>query len=217
MKRIIIISFVLMALQARAQVLTIDACQDSALNNYPMIRQFGLIDQTKDLTISNANKAWLPQFEITLIGGVLEGFPSFSAPGSEETSSTNTQLIAIGQLNQMIWDGGITKARKGMIEAQAEIDAAGAVVLGVSKDTVAKHDKFRDKHDLGVILVSDAGNDICERYGTWVEKKMYGRTGMGIERTTFLIDGAGKIARIWRKVKVDGHVQEVLTALQNLP
>ena len=92
----------------------------------------------------------------------------------------------------------------------------GVRVLGISKDTVAKHDRFRDKHDLGVTLLSDAEGDTCERYGTWVEKTMYGRTSMGIERSTFLIDAEGRIAKAWRKVRVKGHVDEVGEALKAL-
>lgn len=111
---------------------------------------------------------------------------------------------------------GCTKEAIGFTEMGAEFAAAGATVIGVSKDTVAKHDKFIAKHDLGVILASDAEGDVCERYGTWVEKKMYGKTSMGIERATFLIDGTGKIARVWRKVKVPGHVEEVLEAVKAL-
>lgn len=97
----------------------------------------------------------------------------------------------------------------------AEFEAAGAKVIGISKDTVAKHDKFAAKYDLGVILASDAESDTCERYGVWVEKNMYGKTSMGIERATFLIDGDGRIARVWRKVKAKGHASEVLEALRN--
>lgn len=98
----------------------------------------------------------------------------------------------------------------------AEFDAAGAKVIGISKDTVAKHDKFAAKHDLGVILASDAESDTCERYGVWVEKSMYGKTSMGIERATFLIDGEGRIAQVWRKVKAKGHAAEVLEAVRAL-
>ena len=94
--------------------------------------------------------------------------------------------------------------------------AAGARVLGVSKDSVASHGKFRAKHGLGIALLSDAEGDVCERYGVWVEKNMYGKKSMGIERATFLIDREGKVARIWRKVKVDGHVAEVLEAVRAL-
>ncbi len=97
-----------------------------------------------------------------------------------------------------------------------EFKAAGAQVIGVSKDTVAKHDKFIAKHDLGVILVSDAEGDTCENYGVWVEKNMYGKVSMGIERATFLIDGDGRIAQVWRKVKAKGHAAEVLDAVKAL-
>ena len=85
----------------------------------------------------------------------------------------------------------------------------------MSKDSVAKHDKFRDKHELGVPLLSDAEGDVCERYGVWTEKKMYGKTFMGIERTTVLIDADGAVLRIWPKVKVNGHVDEVLAAVRD--
>ena len=84
---------------------------------------------------------------------------------------------------------GCTKEAQGFTERKAEFDAAGAVVVGVSKDTAAKHDKFIAKYELDVILASDAEGDVCERYGTWVEKSMYGKPYMGIERATFLIDG----------------------------
>ncbi len=109
---------------------------------------------------------------------------------------------------------GCTKEAIGFSEAAAEFDAAGAVVIGVSKDTVAKHDKFRDKHALKVILVSDAEGDVCERYGVWAEKQMYGKTYMGIERATFLIGPDGVIRQSWRKVKVPGHVDAVLEAVK---
>ena len=98
--------------------------------------------------------------------------------------------------------------------AIADFEAAGAKVIGISKDTVAKHDKFIAKHDLGVILASDAEGDVCERYGVWVEKSMYGKTSMGIERATFLVDAEGRIAQVWRKVKAKGHAAEVLEALR---
>ena len=97
----------------------------------------------------------------------------------------------------------------------AAFEAADAVVLGVSKDGIQKHEKFRDKHDLKVALLSDEATDICERYGVWVEKNMYGKTYMGIQRSTFLIDGDGRIADIWRNVKVKGHVDLVLAAARD--
>lgn len=95
-------------------------------------------------------------------------------------------------------------------------NAAGATVIGVSRDTVTKHEKFIAKHNLGIPLISDEDGSICEAYGTWVEKSMYGKTSMGIERATFVIDGTGKLARVWRKVKVKGHVEEVLEAVEAL-
>lgn len=94
----------------------------------------------------------------------------------------------------------------------ADFAAAGTTVVGISKDSVKKHEKFVEKHNLAVMLVSDESGTTCEDYGVWVEKSMYGRTYMGIERATFLIDGEGRIARVWPKVKVTGHAQEVLDA-----
>jgi len=91
---------------------------------------------------------------------------------------------------------------------------ANTTVIGVSKDPVSKHDKFIAKHELKVALVSDEDSDVCEQYGVWVEKNMYGKKYMGIERATYLIDGDGKIAQIWRKVKVPGHAEKVLEATQ---
>jgi len=111
--------------------------------------------------------------------------------------------------------GCTTEAQEFTALADAFADA-NAQVLGVSKDSVAKHDKFVAKHDLGVTLLSDAEGDVCERYGTWVEKTMYGKKSMGIERATFLVDAEGRIARIWRKVKAKGHAEEVLAALRAL-
>jgi thioredoxin-dependent peroxiredoxin len=92
----------------------------------------------------------------------------------------------------------------------------GATVIGMSPDPVKKHDKFKIKHDLKVDLVADEDKAIIEAYGLWVEKSMYGRKYMGVERTTYLIDSAGKIAKIWNKVKVPGHAAEVLEATKAL-
>ena len=111
---------------------------------------------------------------------------------------------------------GCTKEAIGFTEALDAFDAAGAVILGVSKDSVKKHDKFVAKHELKIALLSDEESDLCERYGVWVEKKMYGKTYMGIERATFLIAADGTIAQVWRKVKVPGHVEAVLEAVQAL-
>ena len=92
----------------------------------------------------------------------------------------------------------------------------GVKVFGISKDTVAKHDKFAAKHDLSVPLLSDAEAEVCEAYGVWVEKNMYGKKSMGIERATYLIDAGGKVAQVWRKVKVPGHAEAVLEAARAL-
>ncbi|MGO1118043.1 thioredoxin-dependent thiol peroxidase [Rhodovibrionaceae bacterium A322] len=97
-----------------------------------------------------------------------------------------------------------------------DFSAADAVILGVSKDSVARHDKFKAKHDLPFTLLSDEDGSLCEAYGVWVEKKNYGRTYMGIERSTFLIDKEGTIQQVWRKVRVKGHVEAVLEAAKEL-
>jgi len=111
---------------------------------------------------------------------------------------------------------GCTKEALAFTALKDAFAEAGAEVLGISRDTVEKHQKFRDKHDLGVPLLSDADSDICEQYGVWKQKSMYGKTFWGIERTTFLIDGEGRIARVWPKVKVPGHAEEVLDAVRAL-
>ena len=111
---------------------------------------------------------------------------------------------------------GCTAEARDFTAMAADFEAAGAVVVGVSKDSAASHDRFLKKHGLGVILASDEGSDVCERYGVWAEKSMYGKKYMGIERTTFLIDGAGTVRRVWRKVKVPGHAEEVLAAVKAL-
>jgi peroxiredoxin Q/BCP len=105
------------------------------------------------------------------------------------------------------------------IDFTAKADAfkkAGAVVIGCSRDDAKSHDKFKTKHKLGITLAADADGKATEAYGVWVEKSMYGRKYMGIERATFLIDGAGKVRHVWRKVKVPGHVDEVLSAVKAL-
>lgn len=95
-----------------------------------------------------------------------------------------------------------------------KFEAAGAVVLGVSKDSIEKHCKFRDKHGLTVRLLSDEDGKMLEAYGVWGEKSLYGRKFMGITRTTFLIDGKGVVRRVWPKVKVSGHAEDVLAAVK---
>ena len=111
---------------------------------------------------------------------------------------------------------GCTKEACGFRDALADFSKIDAEVLGVSKDSVKRHDKFKAKHELPFTLISDEDGSICEKYGTWVEKSMYGRKYMGIERATFLIDEKGVVRGTWRKVKVPGHVEEVLKAAQDL-
>lgn len=111
---------------------------------------------------------------------------------------------------------GCTKEALEFTAAEKKFEKAGAAIVGVSKDSVAAHDKFKTKHKLKVALGSDEDGKVVEAYGVWVEKSMYGKKYMGIERTTFLIDAKGVIRQIWRKVKVPGHVEEVLAAVKAL-
>ena len=111
---------------------------------------------------------------------------------------------------------GCTREAQEFTEALDEFSRAGAEIVGVSKDTAAKHDRFRAKYGLPFTLVSDTDSDICERYGVWAEKTNYGKTYMGIERATFLIDADGTVSKVWRKVKVAGHVDAVLEAVKAL-
>ncbi|MBT8471828.1 MAG: peroxiredoxin [Marinicaulis sp.] len=111
---------------------------------------------------------------------------------------------------------GCTKQAIAFTEDLAKFKRAGAIVIGVSKDSVERHEKFRAKHNLKIELGSDEKGEVLEKYGVWVEKSMYGRKFMGIERSTFLIDGAGKIQKIWRKVRVAGHAEEVLLVVKEL-
>lgn len=99
---------------------------------------------------------------------------------------------------------------------KSDFDALGAVILGVSPDSVKKHDKFKAKHGLTIDLLSDEEKQVVQQYGLWIEKSLYGRKYMGVERSTFLIDANGVIAESWIKVKIPGHVDAVLEALKKL-
>jgi thioredoxin-dependent peroxiredoxin len=105
---------------------------------------------------------------------------------------------------------GCTKEAQGFTALAGEFEKAGTAVLGISRDTVKSHAKFASKYDLTVTLGSDIDGSVCEAFGVWVEKSMYGRNYMGIERATFLIGADGKIVQVWRKVKVPGHAESVL-------
>lgn len=108
---------------------------------------------------------------------------------------------------------GCTTEALSFTEKSRQFAARKTAVVGVSRDSVAKHEKFAAKHGLTVTLASDENGSVCERYGVWVEKSLYGRAYMGIERATFLVDEKGDIQRVWRQVKVKGHVDEVLAEL----
>ena len=111
---------------------------------------------------------------------------------------------------------GCTKQAIGFTEAKADFDALGVTIIGISPDSVTKHDKFIAKHDLAIQLAADEDKTAAEAYGVWVEKSMYGKKYMGVERSTFLVDKDGVIAKAWRKVKVPGHIEAVLDAAKAL-
>ena len=147
--------------------------------------------------------------------GVGEKAPDFTLPTDGNGEVTLSQLE--GQKVVLYFypkddTSGCTAEACGFRDSFPDYGKAGAVVIGISKDSVAAHDKFKKKHGLPFILASDAQSDVCERYGAWVEKSMYGRKYMGIDRSTFLIDRSGTVRGVWRKVRVPGHVAEVLKA-----
>jgi len=111
---------------------------------------------------------------------------------------------------------GCTKEACAFRDRSAEIKAKGAVILGVSPDDVASHGKFRDKYALNFPLLADTGHQVAETYGAWREKNMYGKKSMGVQRSTFLIDAAGTVRKVWKRVSVDGHDEQVLAALTTL-
>ncbi|MFN9627851.1 MAG: thioredoxin-dependent thiol peroxidase [Planctomycetota bacterium] len=111
---------------------------------------------------------------------------------------------------------GCTKEACAFRDRSAELKKIGAVVLGVSPDTPASHTKYRDQYSLHFTLLADESHEVAEKFGAWREKNMYGKKSMGIQRSTYLIDAQGKVARVWKKVSVDGHDAEVLEALQEL-
>lgn len=136
-------------------------------------------------------------------------------PGNEVT-------LGMGQRGQVIFfypkdnTPGCTNEAKDFSAAKAEFEKAGYDVIGVSKDSLKKHSNFIEKQGLTVTLASDVDGDACEAFGVWVEKSMYGKKFMGIERSTFLISTDGNILEVWRKVKVKGHANEVLSAARSV-
>lgn len=111
---------------------------------------------------------------------------------------------------------GCTKEACSFRDRKMEIEARGAIVLGVSPDTVESHQKFRAKYDLNFRLLADPDHKVAEKYGAWREKNMYGKKSMGIQRSTYLIDAEGKVAKVWQRVKVEGHDEQVLEALKEI-
>lgn len=144
--------------------------------------------------------------------------PSFSLPANNgETVSEETLK---GQWSVLYFypkddTPGCTKQAIGFSERLSDFESLGAKVYGVSKDTITKHEKFAAKHDLTVTLISDEEGGLIDAMGSWVEKSMYGKTYMGIDRSTFIVGPDLKIYENWRKVKVAGHVDKVLESLRN--
>lgn len=112
---------------------------------------------------------------------------------------------------------GCTKEACAFRDLKKDLQKHGAKVFGVSADDVASHVKFRDKFKLNFPLLADVDHAVAEKYGAWREKNMYGKVSMGIQRSTYLIDAKGKVAKVWKRVQVDGHDQQVLEALGELP
>jgi peroxiredoxin Q/BCP len=111
---------------------------------------------------------------------------------------------------------GCTREACAFRDQKSALTKLGAKVLGVSTDSVASHEKFRDKHQLNFPLLADEDHKVAEKFGAWREKNLYGKKSMGIQRSTFLIDAEGKVAKVWQKVSVDGHDEEVIAALKEL-
>ncbi|WP_323761389.1 peroxiredoxin [Maricaulis sp.] len=145
--------------------------------------------------------------------------PTFKLPadggGMIDLADLRGQIVVLYMYPKDDTPGCTTQALD-FTAASAAFGDAGAVIIGLSKDSVKRHDNFKAKHGLEVSLVSDPEASVIEAYGSWVLKKLYGREYMGIDRSTFLIDREGRLARIWHKVKVKGHVDDVLEAVRAL-
>ncbi len=111
---------------------------------------------------------------------------------------------------------GCTTEAKDFTRLAPDFKRAGVAVVGISPDSVKKHQKFREKHDLDIRLAADEDHAVAEKFGVWIEKSLYGRKYMGVDRSTFLIDAKGHVAEVWHKVKVPGHAEEVLAAARTL-
>ncbi|MBE3555810.1 MAG: thioredoxin-dependent thiol peroxidase [Firmicutes bacterium] len=145
--------------------------------------------------------------------------PDFSLPGQDG----NTHSLHEWQGKYVVlyfypkdMTPGCTREACGFRDALAALQPLNAVVVGISRDSIASHEKFAAKYELPFLLLSDPDHQVAEAYGVWQEKKNYGKTSMGVVRTTFILDPQGRIAKIFPKVKVDGHVEKVIEALQQL-
>lgn len=150
------------------------------------------------------------------IGDTAPDFTLATDGGGEFTLSAHKGKAVVVYFYPKDDTSGCTKQAIAFTESLGEFEKAGATIIGISPDSVTKHDKFKAKHELGVTLGADEEKQVLEAYGVWVEKSMYGRKYMGVERSTFLVDGDGKIAQMWRKVKVPGHADKVLAAVKEL-
>ncbi|TAJ62101.1 peroxiredoxin [Brevundimonas sp.] len=149
-------------------------------------------------------------------GSKAPAFDMFTAGGGRVTLDGLKGRTAVLYFYPKADTPGCTTEGQDFSSLIKDFDVVEAVVIGVSRDPVKKLDRFKTKYDLKVILASDEPGDVTEAFGVWVEKKLYGREYMGVERATFLIDGAGVVRRVWRKVSVKGHAAEVLAAAQSL-
>jgi len=144
--------------------------------------------------------------------------PSFTLPtdtGSFSLADQNGKKMVVFFFPRAD-TSGCTKEAIAFSELLDQFTAANCGVIGISKDTAAKQAKFRAKHGLTCLLGADDGTDVCEQFGVWLEKSMYGKSYMGIQRATFVIDESGSIAAVWPKVKVPGHAEEVLACVEGL-
>lgn len=147
-------------------------------------------------------------------GEIAPDFDMISTDGPLRLSKLGDSLVVLYFYPKDDTPGCTTEA-KDFSDLAAKFRKAGARVIGVSKDTLARHEKFAAKHELKVALASDEDGAVCEAYGVWVQKKLYGREYMGIERATFLIGRDRKVIRIWPNVRVKGHAEEVLEAVKS--
>jgi peroxiredoxin Q/BCP len=175
----------------------------------------------KSEAVKATPKKATPKAGVEPAGGLAEGdlAPNFELPGA---GGGVVSLAAFGGKKIALYfypkddTSGCTKEAIEFNALRDKFAKAGTVVVGMSPDSAKSHDKFREKYELALPLAADETKATLAAYGVWVEKSMYGRKYMGVERATFLIDAAGRIAKIWRKVKVPGHAEEVLKAAQAL-